>query len=98
MKLLLGFVVTSVAWCAIAGSVISWDAEKTSGSWSDGDNWVGGAAPTAGDAALFTVGASAELTVGIDQPVSVSNIWVYGGGTVTLKAAGAPRGLVVIIL
>ena len=25
MKLLLGFFATSVAWCGIAGSVISWD-------------------------------------------------------------------------
>ena len=94
MKFLLGFVVASVAWCAIAGSVISWDAEKTSGSWSDGANWVGGAAPGGEDAALFTVGASAELLVGIDQPVSVSNIWVYGGGKVALKAAGATQVLV----
>ncbi len=66
MKLLLGFVATSVAWCAIAGSVISWDAEKASGSWSDGANWVGGVAPGGEDAALFTVDASAELLVGID--------------------------------
>ena len=94
MKLLLGFVATCVAWCAIAGSVISWDAEKTSGSWSDGDNWVGGVAPGGEDAALFTVGASAELSVGIDQAVCVSNIWVYGGGTVTLKAAGATQVMV----
>ena len=45
MKLLLGFAVISVTWCAIAGSVISWDAGKTSGAWSDGANWVGGVAP-----------------------------------------------------
>ena len=94
MKLLLGFVATSVAWYAIAGSVISWDAEKTSGSWSVGENWVGGVAPGEGDAALFTVGASAELMVGIDQAVSVSNIWVYGGGKVTLKEAGATQVMV----
>ena len=94
MKFLLGFVVASVAWYAIAGSVISWDAEKTSGSWSDGANWVGGMAPGGEDAALFTVGASAELLVGIDQPVSVSNIWVYGGGKVALKAAGATQVMV----
>ena len=94
MKQLLGFVVTSVAWCAIAGSVISWDAEKTSGSWSDGNNWVGGVAPGGEDAALFTVDASGELSVGIDQAVSVSNIWVYGGGKVTLKAAGATQVMV----
>ena len=94
MKLLLGFIATSVAWCAIAGSVISWDAEKTSGSWSDGDNWVGGAAPGGEDAALFTVGASAAISVGIDQAVSVSNIWVYGGGKVTLKEAGATQVMV----
>ena len=94
MKLMLGFVATSVAWCAFAGSVISWNADKTSGSWSDGDNWVGGAAPTEADAALFTVGASAELLVGIDQAVSVSNIWVYGGGKVTLKESGATQVLV----
>ena len=94
MKLLLGFVATSVAWYAIAGSVISWDAEKTSGSWSDGANWVGGVAPTEGDAVLFTIGASAVLSVDIDQPVSVSNIWVNGGGRVTLKEAGATQVLV----
>ena len=94
MKLLLGFVVTSVAWCAIAGNVISWDVEKTSGSWSDGANWVGGAAPGGEDAALFTVGASAAISVGIDQAVSVSNIWVNGGGQVTLKEAGATQVLV----
>lgn len=94
MKLLLGFVVTSVAWYAIAGSVISWDAEKTSGSWSDGANWVGGVAPGGEDAALFTVGASAELMVGIDQAVTVSNIWVYGGGKVTLKETGATQVMV----
>ena len=94
MKLLLGFIATSVAWCAIAGSVISWDAEKTSGSWSDGDNWVGGAAPGGEDAALFTVGASAAISVGIDQAVSVSNIWVNGGGKVTLKEAGATQVMV----
>lgn len=94
MKFLLGFVVASVAWYAIAGSVISWDAEKTSGSWSVGENWVGGVAPGEGDAALFTVGASAAISVGIDQAVSVSNIWVYGGGKVTLKAAGATQIMV----
>ena len=94
MKFLLGFVVTCVAWCAIAGSVISWDAEKTSGSWSVGENWVGGVAPGGEDAALFTVGASAALSVGIDQAVCVSNIWVYGGGKVTLKAAGATQVMV----
>lgn len=94
MKFLLGFVVASVAWYAIAGSVISWDAEKTSGSWSVGENWVGGVAPGEGDAALFTVGASAAISVGIDQAVSVSNIWVYGGGKVTLKAAGATQVMV----
>ena len=94
MKFLLGFVATSVAWCAFAGSVISWDAEKTSGSWSDGDNWVGGAAPGGEDAALFTVGASAAISVGIDQAVSVSNIWVNGGGKVTLKEAGATQVMV----
>ena len=94
MKLLLGFVATSVAWCGIAGSVISWDTEKTSGSWSVGENWVGGVAPGGEDAALFTVGASAELLVGIDQAVTVSNIWVYGGGKVTLKEAGATQVLV----
>ena len=93
-QFLLGFVTANVAWCAFAGSVVSWDAEKTSGSWSDGANWVGGAAPGGEDAALFTVGASAALSVGIDQPVSVSNIWVYGGGTVTLKAAGATQVMV----
>ena len=94
MKLLLGFIATSVAWCAFAGSVISWDAEKTSGSWSDGANWVGGVAPGGEDAVLFTVGASAAISVGIDQAVSVSNIWVYGGGQVTLKEAGATQVLV----
>ena len=94
MKLLLGFAVISVTWCAIAGSVISWDAEKTSGSWSVGENWVGGVAPGEGDAALFTVGASAAISVGIDQAVSVSNIWVYGGGKVTLKEAGATQVMV----
>ena len=94
MKLLLGFVATSVAWYAIAGSVISWDAEKASGSWSDGANWVGGVAPGGEDAALFTVGASAELLVGIDQAVTVSNIWVYGGGKVTLKETGATQVMV----
>ena len=94
MKLLLGFAVISVTWCAIAGSVISWDAEKTSGSWSVGENWVGGVAPGGEDAALFTVGASAALSVGIDQAVSVSNIWVNGGGKVTLKAAGATQVMV----
>lgn len=94
MKLLFGFVATSVAWYAIAGSVISWDAEKTSGSWSDGANWVGGAAPGGEDAALFTVGASAAISVGIDQAVSVSNIWVNGGGKVTLKEAGATQVMV----
>nr|MCR5838929.1 hypothetical protein [Kiritimatiellia bacterium] len=86
--------VISVTWCAIAGSVISWDAEKTSGSWSVGENWVGGVAPGGEDAALFTVGASAALSVGIDQAVCVSNIWVYGGGKVTLKAAGATQVMV----
>ena len=70
MKLLLGFAVISVTWYAIAGSVISWDAEKTSGSWSVGENWVGGVAPGGEDAALFTVGASAALSVGIDQAVA----------------------------
>lgn len=94
MKLLLGFAVISVTWCAIAGSVISWDAEKTSGSWSVGENWVGGVAPGGEDAALFTVDASAALSVGIDQAVCVSNIWVYGGGKVTLKAAGATQVMV----
>lgn len=94
MKLLLGFAVISVTWCAIAGSVISWDAEKTSGSWSVGENWVGGVAPGGEDAALFTVGASAALSVGIDQAVSVSNIWVNGGGKVTLKEAGATQVMV----
>ena len=94
MKLLLGFAVISVTWCAIAGSVISWDAEKTSGSWSVGENWVGGVAPGEGDAAIFTVGASAAISVGIDQAVCVSNIWVYGGGKVTLKAAGATQVMV----
>ena len=94
MKLLLGFAVISVTWCAIAGSVISWDAEKTSGSWSVGENWVGGAAPGGEDAALFTVGASTELLVGIDQAVAVSNIWVNGGGKVTLKEAGATQVMV----
>ena len=94
MKLLLGFAVISVTWCAIAGSVISWDAEKTSGSWSVGENWVGGVAPGEGDAAIFTVGASAALSVGIDQAVCVSNIWVYGGGKVTLKEAGATQVMV----
>ena len=94
MKLLLGFIATSVAWYAIAGSVISWDAEKTSGYWSDGANWVGGVAPGGEDAALFTVGASTELLVGIDQSVTVSNIWVYGGGKVTLKETGATQVMV----
>ena len=94
MKFLLGFVVASVAWYAIAGSVISWDAEKTSGSWSVGANWVGGVAPGGEDAALFTVGASTELLVGIDQAVTVSNIWVYGGGKVTLKETGATQVMV----
>ena len=94
MKLLLGFAVISVTWYAIAGSVISWDAEKTSGSWSVGENWVGGVAPGGEDAALFTVGASAALSVGIDQAVSISNIWVNGGGKVTLKAAGATQVMV----
>jgi len=94
MKLPLGFVVTSMAWCAFAGSVITWDAEKTSGSWSDGANWVGGVAPGGEDAALFTVGESAALSVGIDQAVSVSNIWVKGGGKVTLKDAGATQVMV----
>lgn len=94
MKLLLGFAVISVTWCAIAGSVISWDAEKTSGSWSDGANWVGGVAPGGEDAALFTVGASTELLVGIDQAVTVSNIWVNGGGKVTLREAGATQVMV----
>lgn len=54
-KLSLMLVVAVVGFVGFAGSVIEWDSTKTTGNWSDGDNWFGGTAPTGLDAAKFTV-------------------------------------------
>lgn len=45
-----------LGFAAQAGNVIDWDAEKTSGNWSEGENWVGGVAPGEEDAARSTTG------------------------------------------
>lgn len=83
-KHLLMFVAAIVGFVGFAGSIIEWDSAKTTGNWSDGENWVGGSAPTALDAAKFTLNG-ASWTVDIASEVSVTNLWVEGPGTLKLK-------------
>ena len=83
-KLSLMLVVAVVGFVGFAGSVIEWDSTKTTGNWSDGDNWFGGTAPTGLDAAKFTLNG-ASWTVDIASEVSVTNLWVEGPGTLHLR-------------
>ena len=64
-------VVFSLSLVVSAGGIIEWNSEKTSGIWSDGANWIGNVAPTAEDAAKFTVGAEGEIVVSVEE-VSVA--------------------------
>ena len=93
-KHLLMLVATVVGFVGFAGSVIEWDSTKTTGNWSDGDNWFGGTAPTGLDAAKFTVPQGEEWTVTIDSDVTVTNFWIYGGGTLHLMMENAPTIMV----
>lgn len=87
-KLSLMLIVAVVGIVGFAGRVIEWDSTKTTGDWSVGDNWVDGVAPTDEDAAKFTVPQGQEWVIGIDSDVNVTNLWLYGGGTLKLENAG----------
>lgn len=73
-----------------AGKVVEWDSSKTTGDWSVGGNWVGGEAPTDQDAAKFMVPQGSEWTVTIASDVTVTNFWVYGGGTLHVMMENNP--------
>lgn len=93
-KLSLILVVAVAGFVGFAGSIIEWDSAKAAGNWSVGDNWVGGSAPTGLDAAKFTVPQGEEWVIGVDSDVNVTNLWLYGGGTLKLKEAGGSSLLV----
>ena len=77
-----------------AGKVVEWDSSKTTGDWSVGGNWVGGEVPTDQDAAKFTVPQGEQWIIGIDCNVNVTNLWLYGGGTLKLENAGGDSFLI----
>jgi len=70
-----------------AGNTMAWTAG--SGAWGTGANWIGSAAPGAGDTASFT--NNATYTVSLGAPVMGLNQCVFGapGGTVTLDVGAA---------
>lgn len=77
-----------------AGKVVEWDSTKTTGDWSVGGNWIGGEVPTDQDAAKFTVPQGEQWIIGIDCNVNVTNLWLYGGGTLKLENAGGESFLI----
>ena len=81
-------VVFSLSLVVSAGGIIEWNSEKTSGIWSDGANWIGNVAPTAEDAAKFTVGAEGEIVVSVEEDATLADLWIYGGGKVKLQKGG----------
>lgn len=90
--------VFSLSLAASAGGIIEWNPEKTSGVWSDGANWIGNVAPTAEDAAKFTVGAEGEIVVSVEEDATLANLWMYGGGKVKLQKGGDGEGMPLINL
>ena len=74
-----------------AGSVFEWDATKKTGDWFEPGNWTKEAVPSGLDAAKFTIPQGEEWTITVSGDVSVTNLWVYGGGTLHLMMENAPK-------
>jgi hypothetical protein len=61
---------------------VVWDGSE-SGSWADGNNWVGGSAPVNGNSLTFSGTSNQENTNDVTTPAAITNI-----GTLTLSNAG----------
>ncbi len=82
----------ALAATAFGGVVCLWNNEVTRGNWSDANNWIDDVVPGPEDAASFNLAAGEAVTVDFPETLgdlSVTNLWIKGGGSVTFQMPAA---------
>ena len=68
--LLLGGLLLADSIYSDSAQAVTWDG-STDGTWSNGTNWVGNAAPLASDTAEFVDGGNGNTTLDLGSGVSI---------------------------
>ncbi|MGN0844369.1 MAG: hypothetical protein ACI4QT_04020 [Kiritimatiellia bacterium] len=78
----------ALAATGLGGVVCQWNNEVARGDWSDAANWTDGVVPGPEDAASFNLAIGEAVTVDFPDTLgelSVTNLWIKGGGSVTFQ-------------
>ena len=83
-----GSIMALAASIGFGGVICQWNSSVERGNWSDAANWVDGVIPGPEDAASFLLDPGISVTVDFPEELgalSVTNLWIKGGGTVTFQ-------------